>query len=360
MDAPFAFIRYYQVQAISLDSLNKKLNLAYYNRIIVVINLKVNQMDTTQNDTGRALSRLYEIVEAGEKGYAVAATYVRNRALKLLFRSYAQQRAKFKDEILAEMQRLGGRSRPGESMLGAIHRGRITIFATMTIGEENREQVVLKEVALGERYALRTYEKALKENLPDQTKALIQRQYEEVRRLVDKVQFMRGKNGNRLMVRLYDSENDAEKAIRKLKESGYPSEAIEKVPLNPIELYTGSGTKIFETILSGAAGGAIWGTVSAILAAIGILQAPKFGIGTLTDYSLQVILMAAGVGLIAGGLFVGGGIGFFMGLGNKDEDEYFYRDGIEHGKVLIQVLIDASRASQAWRLLSQVNLEARA
>ena len=360
MDAPFAFIRYYQVQGISLDFLNKKLNLAYYNRIIVVINLKVNQMDTTQNDTGRAMSRLYEIVEAGEKGYAVAATNVRNRALKVLFRSYAQQRVKFKDEILAEMQRLGGGSRPGEGILGAIHRGRITIFATMTIGEENRERVVLKEVALGESVAMRTYERTLRENLPNQTRALIQRQYEEVRQLVDKVQLMRGKNGNRLMLRLYDTENNADKAIRKLKESGYPSEAIEKIPLGRIELYMGSSTKVFETVLSGAVGGSVWGIVSAILATIGIIQLPKFGIGTLTEYSLQVILVVVVLGLIAGGIFVGGGIGFFMGLGNKDEDDYFYNDSLEHGKFLVQVLTDASHATQAWRLLSQVNLEARA
>jgi hypothetical protein len=170
---------------------------------------------------------------------------------------------------------------------------------------------------------------------------------------------MRGKNGNRLMVRLYDSESDAAKAIRKLKESGYPPEAIEKIPLDPIELYTGSGTKIFEAVLSGAVGGSIWGIASAILATIGILQMPKFGVGTLTDYSLQIILAVVMLGLIAGGIFVGAGIGFFMGLGNRDEDDYLYQDSIEHGKVLVQVLTDASRASRAWQLLAQVNMEAR-
>jgi len=165
----------------------------------------VKKLDSTNHDAVRVLSRLYEIVEAGEKGYAVAATNVRNRALKMLFRSYAQQRVKFKEQILAEIQRLGGRGEPGENMLGAIHRGRITIFATMTIGEESREKVVLKEVVLGESYAIRTYKRTLQENLPEATRELIQRQFEEVSRIVDKVQMMRGKNGNWLMVRLYDT-----------------------------------------------------------------------------------------------------------------------------------------------------------
>jgi len=42
--------------------------------------------------TRKALVYLYKIVEAGEKGYAVVASNVKNRALKILFQSYSQQR----------------------------------------------------------------------------------------------------------------------------------------------------------------------------------------------------------------------------------------------------------------------------
>jgi hypothetical protein len=56
-------------------------------------------------------------------------------------------------ELLAELRRNGDDWNPSSSLLGAIHRGRIAIFATMTIGEENIEQVVLKEITLGEGYA---------------------------------------------------------------------------------------------------------------------------------------------------------------------------------------------------------------
>jgi len=316
-------------------------------------------MEMSNREAARALSGLNQIVAAGENGYVVAATNVKNRALKVLFRSYAQQRAQFKAALTAEIRRLGGRAEPAESLLGAIHRGRITIFATMTIGEENREKVVLKEVALGESVAVRTYEKTLRKDLPDATRELVERQYEQVRQTVEKVQMMRGTDGKRLMVRLYDTEETAGEAIRKLKESGYPSEAIEKNLLNPVTLHRGSGIKLYETILSGAVGGAIWGTVSAVLAAVGILQMPKLGIGTMTDYTLQIILFTVVLALIAGGLFVGGGIGFFVGLGNRDEDEFLYRDGIEHGRMLVQVLADDSLASRAWRLLAQANMEAR-
>lgn len=315
-------------------------------------------MDTNNSSALSVLRHLHEIVEAGERGYAVAAASVKNRALKVLFKSYAQQRAKYKEEIWNEMQRLGATIKPRGSILGAIHRGRITIFAAMTIGEENVEQVVLKEVVLGERVAKLTYERTLRQNLPDQARAVVQRQYEEVSLLLDKVQLMRGKNGRRLVVRLYDTEENADKAVRKLRESGYPAESIEKLSLNPIELYTGRGTNILETILSGAIGGSIWGIVSGFLAALSIMQAPKIGVTELAG--LEPLLVVIVLGLIAGGLFVGGSIGFFIGFGTRDEDAYRYYESIEHGRVLVQVMTDESRATQAGQLLAQINIESRA
>jgi len=317
-------------------------------------------METKQIDAVRALSRLYKIVEAGEKGYAVAAASVRNRGLKMLFKSYAQKRFQYKQEILAELERLGRNTKPGGSILGAIHRGRITIFAAMTIGEENIERVVLKEVVLGERVARRTYERTLEGNLPDETRTLIKRQYEEVRQVVETVQRMRGQHGKQLIVRLYDTDRDADKAIRQLKESGYSSESIEKLALTPIEIYRERGTNLFETILSGATGGAIWGGVAGILAAVGILQAARSGVGVMDVLTLPQVLAASVLGLIAAGIFIGGNIGFFLGLGIRDQDDYLYNESLQHGLVLVQVLTDASRASRAWHLLAQVNIESRA
>ena len=124
-------------------------------------------MNATDSSALNALSNLYKIAEAGERGYAVAAASVKNRGFKVLFKSHAQQRAEYKEALFAEIQRLGGTSSPQSSPLAAIHRGRITIFATMTIGEENIERVVLKEVLLGERVARRTYEKTLERLLCD-------------------------------------------------------------------------------------------------------------------------------------------------------------------------------------------------
>lgn len=311
----------------------------------------------------KALSYLYRIIEAGERGFAVAAKNVNNRALKILFRSYAQRRAKFKDEIFAEIQRLGGHARLGSSflgMLGMIHRGRIDIFAALTIGAENVEKVVLKEVMIGERVAIRAYEKTLKLDLPLETREIVARQFEAVRKVVEQVRLMRGQNAKRMVIRLYDSEADAKQALQSLKQAGLSEKAIEieylKHP-SDMELYGVRGTTVLETIISGAVGGAIWGALAGGLAAIGISQ-----ISALERVAPSTLLLIAGLsalGLMVGGSFIGGMIGLFIGWGIASEDSYVSDDSLKHGHILMRVMVDEPRASIVWRIMNEVEIQAR-
>jgi uncharacterized protein (TIGR02284 family) len=305
-----------------------------------------------------ALVYLYKIVEAGERGYAVVASNVSNRALKILYRSYAQQRLKFKEEIFIEIQRLGGHARPRDNFLGMVHRGRIDIFAAMTIGDESVEKVVLKEVLLGEKVAIRAYEKTLKKDLPPEIREMLEGQLDEVRKVVHQAHLLRGQNGKRMVLRMYDSNSDAEEAIQSLKRAGFSEKAIEMESWNHgtnVELYNGRGTTILETIISGAVGGAIWGIVSGGLAAIGIVQISAFSL----EKAAPVILLFAILGLIASGVFIGGMIGLFIGWGIASEDTYVSDDSIKHGEILMRTIADKPRASSAWRIMKQVAMEAR-
>lgn len=319
-------------------------------------------MTMSDHETLRALGSLYKIVEAGERGYAVAAANVNNRGLKLLFKSFAQQRANFKKEIWEQMQQFGAGSHPPRSsILAMIHRGRIDIFAALTIGDENREQVVLKEVALGEGVALRAYQATLKGDLPPAVRDLVARQFEEVRQVVKQIHLMRGQDGKRLLVRLYDTERDASRAMEKLREAGIVPESIQNLPVDKAALsYQGRGTTILETILSGAVGGAFWGSVIGLLAVFGVLQMPNWNpvAPSLMDQRLWAFI--ALVLCIAGGTFVGTMIGVFIGWGISSEDTYRYDRGLERGRILVELLEDESVASKAWQLLALVNIEARA
>jgi len=319
-------------------------------------------MNTTDGSVIHTLGQLYKIVEAGERGYVGAAANVKNRAIKMLFKSYAQKRAEFKEELFAEMQRRGATERPSGSILATIHRGRVRIFAAMTIGEENIERVVLKEVLFGERVARRTYERILQRDLPEETRAMVQRQFDQVQRAMEQVQNMYGKNGKRLVMRMYDTKADADEAIHRLMLSEYPPESIKKESVAPLEIYTGEKPKVIETVLSGAVGGMIWGGVSGLLSAGTILQLSRSGQNIFVPDTVSPALFAliAFLGLLAAGAFIGGSLGFFLGTGVKDEDTYFYGESVQHGQVLVEVLTDAARASPAWKLLARVNMESRA
>lgn len=302
---------------------------------------------------------LYKIVEAGEKGYAVAASNVCNGALKILYKSYAQQRFQFKEEIFAEIQRLGGYARPRDNFLGLVHRGRIDIFAALTIGAENVEKMILKEVWLGETVAVKSYEKTLKKDLPPETRDILERQFDEVRKVVEQARLLKGQNGRRLVLRLYDSKGDAEEALQSLKRDGFSEKAIQMESWNHgthSELYKGRGATFLETMISGAVGGAIWGIVAGALAAIGILQIAALNSARVAP----VILLLAILGLIAAGAFIGGMLGLFIGWGISSEDNYVYDDSIKHGEILMRTIVDTSRASRAGHIMEQVAVETQA
>jgi uncharacterized protein (TIGR02284 family) len=306
----------------------------------------------------KALLSLYRIIEAGEKGYALAAANIPNRGLKVIFKAFAQQRARFKTELGAELKHLGGgEARPRSSVRAMLHRGRIDIFATLIVEREGRERMILKEILVGEKVALTTYENILKKGLPLVTRELIKRQYTEVRGVVDQIQQLRGRHGKRQVLSLYESEKDVERAIQLLRGAGFGTEAIEHVKMSEVaELYQGRGSAVSEAVLSGAAGGALWGSLLGSLAGLGVLQTSSPDpLGLFTAQFTWAIVALAGIG---GGAFVGAVLGFFIGLGVAEEDVYEYSQGILHGQALVKILVDETRAREVEYLLMQVNFEA--
>ncbi len=311
--------------------------------------------------TLRILTRLYKIVEAGEKGYAVAASNMNNRAIKILFSSYAQQRLDFKEEIFEQMQLLGEEDSPRSSILGVIHRGRIDIFATLTIGEENIEKTVLKEVMVGEKVALKVYQQTLEEDLSPEIRAVVERQARDVRGAVDQVRAMRGIHGKRLLLRLYDSKSDVEQTARELKEAGFSDGQISISGFSGLtenDLYQhGRGTTIVETVISGAVGGGVLGTIASLLVAANMIFLLLLG-SSEQPLDLFTFLYTFST-LITGGIFVGGVIGLFMGWGISTAHRYV-SETIGRGEMLLEATVEEVRASRAWKIMYQSAMVARA
>lgn len=304
----------------------------------------------------QALTYLYRIVEAGEKGYAVAAANMDNMGVKILFKSYAQQRAIFKSEILAEIMIRGGNANLRSSIRGVIHRGRIDIFAALSAGKKERERVVLKEVLLGESAALRAFQKTLKVELPDETRKVIVNQYEELMHVNERVRLLLGFGGSHLIARLFDNQAEMENALNILEESGNELKSIESIKVSDsLELYEERSSTVFETVASGAVGGALWGSLIGALAATSAESATHLvTFGKIQSPGIWLLIVLAG---ILGGTFVGMAIGYAIGIGIKQEDAHQYNLSKEKsGQVLLLTLVEFSQVSEVQRILNLITL----
>ncbi len=319
-------------------------------------------MEQTSRQARRVLDHLYTILDAGERGYAVAGANVNNRALKMLFKTYARQRADFKAELEEQINRLGGAQPSLTSIMAMIHRGRINIFAALTIGDENRERVVMKEILVGERAALRAYRRALNSGLPGRLESLVQKQYDAVQQVINQVTLMHGKDGRQLVVRLYDTDRDARQAVKALEQAHLASSAVDKAAVqDETEPYDETKrSTLSETILSGAVGGALWGAVSGSLAGFGVLQLPTLGLQH-APLAIQGMAWAeTALGAVLAGGFVGAVLGMFIGWGIHGGDSYLYNESRRRGQILLKLETDEGKAAQAAQIMAQVNREAHA
>ena len=308
----------------------------------------------------RTLNRLYRICQAGARGFEVVGENVSNRGLKVLLKSYAQQRAQFARELEEEIHRLGGEISRRRSIRGIVHRGRIDIKATLTIGPQNVEDVVLSEAILGEQAAARTYRRALQKEMPSETRAMVERQAREIHSVSERVEHLRGRAGRRLVVRLFDSEALVEEAVAELEHNRFSVDTLETITLDEVTGADAGGlqaTSIDETIVSGAVGGAIFGSIFGAVAGIGILLFP--GLQTMLQMDAQSAwAIVALIGTFTGAFF-GVILGFLVGLGIAEEDRYLYDDSLKHGSKLIMLETSSHRAGEAARIMQQVNAAAR-
>jgi hypothetical protein len=231
----------------------------------------------------------------------------------------------------------------------------------MTIGEQKREQVVLKEVLVGEKAALRAYENALRGPLPESARRTVQNQYEAMQRVVAQVRLLRGRDGRQLVLRLFDGRQDAADAVQLLKLGGFDPPVTEQISIEkPSALYNGGmGSRLVETLLFGATGGAMWGAVSGTLAGLGMLRLPSLGLAQAALPIQEFAWAETALGAIVAGALVGGMLGLFIGWGILGGDAYLSQVSQERGEVLVRLETTPARAAEAAQIMVRVNREAR-
>lgn len=151
-------------------------------------------MARSNDEVISTLNNLIETCKDGEEGFRTAAGGVKISELKTLFNSYAQQRAQFAAELQAEVRRLGGDPEQNSSVAATLHRGWINIKAAVT-GEN--ESAIISECERGEDSAVRSYEDAIRDGLPADMMAIIERQYTQVKEAHDRVRALERASGAR-------------------------------------------------------------------------------------------------------------------------------------------------------------------
>lgn len=123
------------------------------------------------------LNHLIETCRDGERGFRYAANHVSDPAVKALLLEIASQRQRFGETLLPHAHRLGGANDADGTVVGALHRGWMTLRDTLT---PHDDATIIKEAERGERAALTAYHEALDNILSPEARDLIESQRTQV------------------------------------------------------------------------------------------------------------------------------------------------------------------------------------
>ncbi len=141
-----------------------------------------------KDDVESVLNDLIETSKDGEKGFAKAAEDAHDAELKSLFTSCSQRCREGATELQSQVRAQGGNPQNRGSAAAALHRGWISIREALSSRDD---KAILEECERGEDYAKAQYAKALKQDLPVDVRAVVQRQHQGVIANHDRVKMLR-------------------------------------------------------------------------------------------------------------------------------------------------------------------------
>jgi hypothetical protein len=163
----------------------------------------------------------------------------------------------------------------------------------------------------------------------------------------------------RTITGLFDTRDQADDAVRSLKDAGVSSDDISIVANNADGSYDGDGD-VAEDAGAGAGIGAAVGGAGGLLAGLGALAIPGIGPVVAGGWLLSTVVGAA-TGAVVGGA-AGGIVGALTDAGVDERDAHVYAEGVRRGGILVTARVDDSLADAARAILQNddgVNIETR-
>jgi uncharacterized protein (TIGR02284 family) len=142
----------------------------------------------SSDDVVDELNALIETCKDGEYGFRTCAEHVKSTQLRQVFTSRAEECRHAATQLQTLVIRLGGKADTGSSVTGTMHRGWLNLKGMLS---GDSDQAALNECERGEDAALARYRDAIKKSLPDDVAAVVQRQYEGVKRNHDQIRTLR-------------------------------------------------------------------------------------------------------------------------------------------------------------------------
>jgi uncharacterized protein (TIGR02284 family) len=124
-----------------------------------------------ERDERAVINHLIETCHDGERGFLMAAEYVKNAEMRRLFYRLAEQRHEFAEELLPHAYRLGGAAEADGSRIAMAHRAWMQLRAHLA---SNPDRAILAEATRGEQYA--QADEAVQDLLPPDARELVQAQ----------------------------------------------------------------------------------------------------------------------------------------------------------------------------------------
>lgn len=299
------------------------------------------------------LNQLITAANESTKNFYSAAEQVENRAVKLLLKAYAQERARFVHEL---QQATAAANEVSESDYSGsfLQRGWMELRSALVIRRQRRQRVLIDGLQQAETNTLEAYAKAAAAELPVSVKEIVNRQYERVRLIHGRLKLLSRQHEQRLALRLFNQAQDAEQAITGLEKLGIPRSELTIIPIEDITFYMNDQNArpraTREAIMTGALLGFIVGGLLGLLYGVfNRLYFPEFNGFVATTPAGVMFEMSLYAGLI-GALFST----IFSALiasSAAEIDAHLYEDSFENGNTLVAVFADASNITEIERTI---------
>lgn len=142
----------------------------------------------TNEETISTLNNLIETCKDGQNGFKEAAEAVEKSDLKSFLYDCSQQRSEFAGKLQNLVREMGGDPEKEGSVIASLHRGWINLKSAIA---GNDEQAVLNECERGEDSAVKNYNEALNQDLPQNVRDVVHEQFTTVKATHDKVKSLR-------------------------------------------------------------------------------------------------------------------------------------------------------------------------